>query len=118
MLESKSVERDALLTSPDLVPIVWTSISTFTAGPPSPFQLCPWPCFVSFYLPPAAAQDLHARVVGARTDYVGCIVFLNKGWMVGMGPVHKTLRDFLVHPEVATRRFMRELEPLLRERFL
>jgi hypothetical protein len=36
---------------------------------------------------------------------------------VGVVPIHDTLRDFLVHPEAATRRLIRELEPLLRERF-
>ena len=33
-----------------------------------------------------------------------------------MGPIHDTLRDFLVHPKAATRRLMRELEPHLEER--
>ena len=54
-LAPKSVEGAALIPSSDLAATVWTSISALSAGPPSPFQLCPWPRFVSAFLPPAAA---------------------------------------------------------------
>jgi hypothetical protein len=92
------------------------SIPTLAADPPPPFQLCPWPRFVSLFLPPAAAEAVHARVVGARTDAAACIYFLlirtkNRG-MTGMGPIRGTMRDFLVCPDATTRRLMREHEPL------
>jgi hypothetical protein len=35
-----------------------------------------------------------------------------------MWPIHEPLKDFLlVHPKAATRRLLRELEPILRKRF-
>jgi len=71
---------------------------------------------VSFYLPPAAAEAVHARVVGARTEYAACIEILIRKQMTGMGPVQDTLRGFHLYPEAAARRLMRELEPILRQR--
>jgi hypothetical protein len=94
------------------------SISTVSVGPPSPFQLCSWPRFVSFFLPRAAARAVHARVVGARADAVARFYFSRIASM-GEGVLWPTLviySDFLVHTDAAARRLMWQLEPCLEER--
>jgi hypothetical protein len=90
--------------------------------PPPPFQRCPWTRFISIYLPPVSAQALYLRVAGAHTDAAACIYFLcirRVRRMTGVGglwPIRNTLRDFLVYPDAATRRLLRQLEPVLKKR--
>lgn len=123
-LESWRAETQALRISPDLASIVWesavapSSTSALSGRPPSPFELYPWRCFVPRFLTSSAAQDLHARVLGARVDKEACFTLLCVALHGGAGTealwdVRDTLRHFLVYPE-ATRRLMRELEPVLR----
>jgi hypothetical protein len=133
MLESKSAERIALLSKPNLLSIVWATITDLPAhscssssssddslahsksmDPPPPFQGCPWPRFVSSLLPFTAAEALRVRVVGARTDVEACIYFFCTG-VGALWPVRDALRDFLVYPE-APRLLMRLLRPALQER--
>jgi hypothetical protein len=82
-----------------------------SGAPPPPFQRCPWPRFVRL-LTRSSANDLLARVVAARADAAAFFAFLcaTSRRTTGAGVLRDALRDFLVYPEAATRRVMRELE--------
>jgi hypothetical protein len=120
---------------PYLVSIVWASIvsispsfydpdsdsgssfTSFSAGPPPPFQLCPWSRFV-YFLPPDVIQELLARVMEERKDMEAFIAYfcaLQRTGVEKLWPIQDHLSGFLVHNHVGTRRLMRELEPLLRQ---
>lgn len=142
ILKSMSRARVELLTSEILGAKVWESIvavppppspsyslclspsiSTFSAGPPSPLEHCPWSRFVFAFLPCKEAEEVYLRVLEARKDAAACLYFLctrrvqpAEGRRIPW-PIRNTmtLRDFLVHPEAA-RRLMLELEPMLLDR--
>ena len=149
-LETCAAQRSALLDSPDLIDIVWASIinaeptvtppqsisssaaasggggssvpsslATMTSPPP-PFQGCPWPRFVSYFLPAAAKASLLERIQEAHRDFEGCLFFFCSHvgrrmtrWS-GLWPIRNTIREFLVYPQ-PTRRMLKMMETLLNQ---
>jgi len=105
----------------DTAPPSSSSSPAPSRDPPPPFRRCPWPRFAAL-LPRPAASELLVRVVEARADLMACIALLcvravrRLTRASGLWPVRNALRDFLVYPEPATRRMMRELEPVLQKR--
>lgn len=124
-LDAYRAERSALLTSPDLVTTLWASLvpkpptTAATTGlprPPRPFQHCPWPTFVSRFLPPSVATVVLKRVTEARVDASAFLSFLclSNDSLSGEGMqwLRDELKVFLVYPE-SVLRVMREIQPLL-----